>query len=67
MFREAYLSSWKPVYFSASEIKGAIWNLSLKLRRKHSLSFRGVGSLPPYWDELVAIIKGFINGKDSDI
>ena len=45
------------MYFSASEMKGAIWEISIKLRHKHLISYKGVGCFPPYWDELVSIIK----------
>ncbi len=57
LVEDVFIASWKPMYFSASEMKGAIWEISIKLRHKHLISYKGVGCFPPYWDELVSIIK----------
>lgn len=67
LLENVYINSWKPMYFSASELKGVIWDLSIKLKHKHSISYKGVGCLPPYWEEFVSIIKALIKGQCSEI
>ncbi len=64
---EAYIDAWKPMYFSANEMKGAIWELSIKLRYKHLISCKGIGCLPPYWEEFVGIIRELIKETDSGV
>lgn len=67
LLSDAYIDSWKPMYFSASEMKGAIWDMSIKLRYKHFVAYKGVGCLPPYWEEFVSTVRELIKNPDSDI
>ena len=59
LFDDIYIASWKPMYFSPAEIKGMVWDIGIKLRHKHSLSFHGIGTVPPYWNELISLIDPF--------
>ena len=59
LFDDIYISSWKPMYFSPAEIKGMVWDIGIKLHHKHSLSFHGIGTVPPYWNELISLIDPF--------
>ena len=59
LFDDIFIASWKPMYFSPSDIQGMVWNIGIKLKHKHSLSFHGIGCVPPYWEEFVALIDPF--------
>lgn len=60
LFDDIYIDKWKAVYFDPSVSDGVKWSLKISFLRKHSLFFSGCNGYPPYWNELIALLKKYI-------
>ena len=68
LFNEIFLTGWHGVFYNSEIIDGTIWNIDVKLKKKHSLSYHGCNGYPPYWNQMIALIGSILsnNGIDQD-
>lgn len=68
LFNELFLIGWHGVFYNSEIIDGTIWNIDVKLKKKHSLSYHGCNGYPPYWNQMIDLIGSILsnNGIDQD-
>ena len=63
LFNKLFLSGWHGVFYNSEIIDGTIWNIDIKLKKKHSLSYHGCNGYPPYWNQMIDLIAPILAGN----
>lgn len=63
LYYKLYLNDWKHRFNEYNVLDGEEWKLSIKLRERRKRSYSGVNGYPPYWEELVKLMKPYLRAK----
>ena len=60
LYTQLYLHEWGGFFVSRSFPDGERWELTIKFTEDRKRIYRGIGGFPPYWEELKAAFRPFI-------
>ena len=63
LYYELFLNDWKHHYNDYDVLDGEEWQLTIKFTERRKSTYTGMNGFPPYWGELVKLIKPFMKAK----
>lgn len=60
LYYELFLNDWKHRFNDYSVLDGEEWRLTIKLTDRRKRTYSGINGYPPYWKDLVKLMKSFI-------
>lgn len=63
LYHELFLNDWKHRFNDYDVIDGEEWKLTIKFTERRKRTYSGMNGFPPYWGELVKLIKPFMKAK----
>ena len=63
LYYELFLNDWKHHYNDYDVLDGEEWQLTIKFTERRKSTYTSMNGFPPYWGELVKLIKPFMKAK----
>lgn len=63
LYYELFLNDWKRRFNNYDVLDGEEWALTIKLTEHRKRTYSGMNGFPPYWEELVKLMKPFLKEK----
>ena len=63
LYYELFLNDWKHRFNDYNVLDGEEWALTIKLTDNRKHTYSGMNGYPPYWEELVKLMKPFMKPK----
>ena len=66
LYYDLYLNDWKHSFNDYNVLDGEEWQLTIKLTNHRKRTYSGMNGYPPYWEELVKLLKPFMKSSKTN-
>lgn len=64
LYCDLYLNDWKHHFDDYTVLDGEEWKLTIKMKDRRKRTYSGSNGYPPYWDELMKLMKPFMKSRN---
>lgn len=65
LYYELYLNDWEHSFVDYNVLDGEEWRLTIKRPNRRKRTYSGMNGYPPYWEELVKLMKPYLKPRSK--